>query len=268
VSDSLDQQIGGEDYVEVDNVENLWAIELSTDKAMQSYSDMISQQDPTGALTGLLGEDDVSSFSPPGSDETVAFIQLLEFIQNPEYDLIIFDTAPTGHTLKLLQLPELTQSWLFRLIKMRRKLGGLLSGFKTLFASGSDLDEQDAFDKLEELRDQVELARKHLMNADETEFVAVTIPTVMAIWETERLVRALFDVAFPIKQILINQVQPENSNCNYCSNRYANQQKDLEKIRDLYTEFELTEIPAFEWEIRGIERLRELGSLLYEKKEE
>ena len=89
-----------------------------------------------------------------------------------------------------------------------------------------------------------------------------------AICETERLVRALFDVAFPIKQILINQVQPENSNCNYCSNRYANQQKDLEKIRDLYTEFELTEIPAFEWEIRGIERLRELGSLLYEKKEE
>jgi len=268
VSDSLDQQIGGEDYVKVDNVENLWAIELSTDKAMQSYSDMISQQDPTGALTGLLGEDDVSSFSPPGADETVAFIQLLEFIQNPEYDLVIFDTAPTGHTLKLLQLPELTQSWLFRLIKMRRKLGGLLSGFKTLFASGSDLDEQDAFDKLEELRDQVEVARKHLMNADETEFVAVTIPTVMAIWETERLVRALFDVAFPIKQILINQVQPENSNCNYCSNRYANQQKDLEKIKDLYAEFELTEIPAFEWEIRGIERLRELGSLLYEKKEE
>jgi arsenite-transporting ATPase len=268
VSDSLDQQIGGEDYVEVDNVENLWAIELSTDQAMQSYSEMITQQDPTGALTEMFGEDDASSLSPPGADETVAFIQLLEFIQNPEFDLVIFDTAPTGHTLKLLQLPELTQSWLFRLIKMRRRLGGLLSGFKTLFGSGSDLDEQDAFNKLEELRDQVEVARKHLMNAEETEFVAVTIPTVMAIWETERLVRALFEVAFPIKQILINHVQPENSDCNYCNNRYANQQKDLEKIRDLYTDFELTEIPAFEWEIRGIERLRELGSLLYEKKEE
>ncbi len=267
VSDSLDQQIGGEDYVEVDNVENLWAIELSTDQAMQSYSEMITQQDPTGALTEMFGDDDASSLSPPGADETVAFIQLLEFIQNPEFDIVIFDTAPTGHTLKLLQLPELTQSWLFRLLKMRRRLGGLLSGFKTLFGSGSDLDEQDAFNKLEDLRDQVEVARKHLMNAEETEFVAVTIPTVMAIWETERLVRALFEVAFPIKQILINQVQPENSDCNYCHNRFTNQQKDLEKIRDLYTEFELTEIPAFEWEIRGIERLRELGSRLYEKKE-
>ncbi len=268
VSDSLDQQIGGEDYIEVEGVENLWAIELSTDQAMRTYSDMITQQDPTGALTEMFGDDDASSLSPPGADETVAFIQLLEFIQNPEYDIVIFDTAPTGHTLKLLQLPELTQSWLFRLIKMRRRMGGLLSGFKTLFGSGSDLDEQGAFDKLEELRDQVEVARKHLMNGEETEFVAVTIPTVMAIWETERLIRALFEVAFPVKQILINQVQPENINCNYCSSRYKNQQKDLEKIRELYTEFELTEIPTFEWEIRGIERLRELGLILYEKKEE
>jgi len=267
VSDSLDQQIGGEDYIEVDGVENLWAIELSTDQAMRTYSDMIVQQDPTGALTEMFGDDDASSLSPPGADETVAFIQLLEFIQNPEYDIVIFDTAPTGHTLKLLQLPELTQSWLFRLIKMRRRMGGLLSGFKTLFGGGSDLDEQGAFDKLEELRDQVEVARKHLMNGEETEFVAVTIPTVMAIWETERLIRALFEVAFPIKQILINHVQPENINCNYCKSRFNNQQKDLEKIRDLYTEFELTEIPAFEWEIRGIDRLRELGLILYGNKD-
>ena len=267
VSDSLDQQIGGEDYVEVDNVENLWAIELSTDQAMQTYSDMIVQQDPTGALTEMFGEDDASALSPPGADETVAFIQLLEFIQNPEFDLVVFDTAPTGHTLKLLQLPELTQSWLFRLIKMRRRLGGLLSGFKTLFGSSGDLDEEDAFEKLEDLRDQVEVARKHLMNGEETEFVAVTIPTVMAIWETERLIRALFDVAFPIKQIFINQVQPENASCEYCNNRYKNQKKDLDKIKDLYTEFDLKEIPAFEWEVRGTDRLRELGSLLYEEKE-
>ena len=145
-------------------------------------------------------------------------------------------------------------------------MGGLLSGFKSLLGGGSDLDEEDAFDKLEELRDQVEVARKHLMNADETEFIAVTIPTVMAIWETERLIRALFEVAFPVKQILINQVQPENTNCNYCKSRFMNQQKDLDKIKDLYTEFELTEIPAFEWEIRGIDRLRELGELLFKKK--
>ncbi len=262
VSDSLDQRIGGETYTEVDGVVNLWAVELDTEDAMRTYSDVISQQDPSGTLSEFLGGGDPSSLSPPGADETIAFIQLLEFIQNPEYDIVVFDTAPTGHTLKLLQLPELTQSWLYRLIKMRRRLGGMISGVKALFG-GDAPNEQEAFDKLEELRSQVEIARVHLANAKETEFVAVTIPTIMAIWETERLIRALFEVAFPISQIFINQIQPQHPDCTYCSARYASQQEGLQKIQDLYSEFDLLEIPMFEHEIRGIKRLRELGRLLY-----
>ncbi|MFW9903088.1 MAG: ArsA family ATPase, partial [Candidatus Thorarchaeota archaeon] len=265
VSDSLDQQIGGETYTEVQNVDNLWAIELNTEEAMRTYSDMISHQDPSGTISELIGGDDPASLSPPGADETVAFIQLLEFIQNPEYDIVVFDTAPTGHTLKLLQLPELTQSWLYRLIKMRRRLGGMLTGFKTLFGGSSAPDEQEAFEKLEELRDQVEIARVHLANAKETEFVAVTIPTIMAIWETERLIRALFEVAFPISQIYINQIQPENPSCSYCSARYASHKENLLRIKDLYSEFDLIEIQMFEYEIRGTERLRELSHLLYQR---
>ncbi len=264
VSDSLDQRIGGETYTEVDSVVNLWAVELDTEDAMRTYSDVISQQDPSGTLSEFLGGGDPSSLSPPGADETFAFIQLLEFIQNPEYDIVVFDTAPTGHTLKLLQLPELTQSWLYRLIKMRRRLGGMISGVKALFG-GDAPNEQEAFDKLEELRSQVEIARVHLANAKETEFVAVTIPTIMAIWETERLIRALFEVAFPISQIFINQIQPQHPDCTYCSARYASQQEGLQKIQDLYSEFDLLEISMFEYEIRGIKRLRELSHLLYQE---
>jgi arsenite-transporting ATPase len=263
VSDSLDQNIGGDIHAKVEGVKNLWAIELNTEEAMRTYSDVISQQDPTGTFSEFLGSDDPSSLSPPGADETVAFIQLLQFIQNPEYDIVVFDTAPTGHTLKLLQLPELTQSWLYRLIKMRRRIGGMMSGFKTLFGGSSTPSEQEAFDRLEDLRDQIEVARTHLSNGKETEFVAVTIPTTMAIWETERLIRALFEVGFPITQIFINQVQPENPNCAYCRARYESHKINLQKIHDLYSEFDLIEIPMFEFEIRGIDHLRKLSNLLY-----
>ncbi|MFX0151928.1 MAG: ArsA family ATPase [Candidatus Hodarchaeota archaeon] len=262
VSDSLDQHIGGETYTEVHNVKNLWAIELDTEDAMRNYSDVISQQDPSGTISEFIAGDDPTTLTPPGADETVAFIQLLEFIQNPEYDIIVFDTAPTGHTLKLLQLPELTQSWLYRLIKMRRRLGGMMAGVKALFG-GAAPSEQEAFDKLEGLKDQVEIARVHLTNTKETEFVAVCIPTIMALWETERLIRALFEVSFPISQIYINQVQPQNPNCLYCKSRFESQQLTLQKIKDLYSEFDLLEIPMFEYELRGSKRLKELGQLLY-----
>lgn len=263
VSDSLDQQIGGDSYTEVQGVKNLWAIELNTENTMRTYSEMITSQDPTGTISEFIAGDDPTSLSPPGADETVAFIQLLEFIQNPEYDIVIFDTAPTGHTLKLLQLPEMTQNWLFRLIKMRRKIGGMMSGFKNLFGGASGPDEEEAFEKLEELKDQVEIARIHLSDPKETEFVAVTIPALMAIWETERLIRALFKVSFPISQIYVNQIQPENPDCSFCKSRFASHKRNLQKIKELYSEFDLVEIPVFEHEIRGVDRLRELSLLLY-----
>jgi arsenite-transporting ATPase len=263
VSDSLDQQIGGDSYLEVENVKNLWAIELNTEDTMRTYSEMVTTQDPTGTISEFLAGDDPTSLSPPGADETVAFIQLLEFIQNPEFDIVVFDTAPTGHTLKLLQLPEMTQSWLYRLIKMRRRIGGMMTGFKSLFGGAAAPDEQEAFDKLEELKNQVEIARVHLADEKETEFIAVTIPTVMAIWETERLIRALYEVSFPISQIYINQVQPENPDCSFCKARYESHKKNLQKIKSLYSEFELLEIPIFEYEIRGVDRLRELSFILY-----
>ncbi|MFX0084514.1 MAG: ArsA family ATPase [Candidatus Hodarchaeota archaeon] len=263
VSDSLDQHIGGDSYIEVQNVKNLWAIELNTEDTMRTYSEMVSTQDPTGTISEFLAGDDPASLSPPGADETVAFIQLLEFIQNPEFDVIVFDTAPTGHTLKLLQLPEMTQSWLYRLIKMRRRIGGMMTGFKSLFGGTSGPDTQEAFDKLEQLKDQVEMARVHLANAEETEFIAVTIPTVMAIWETERLIRALYEVSFPISQIFINQIQPENPNCSFCKARYKSHEKNLQKIMNLYSEFELIKIPIFEYEIRGVDHLRALSLFLY-----
>ncbi len=263
VSDSLDQKIGGDTYTAVEGVQNLWSIELSTENAMKTYSDMITQQDASGVFADLLGSDESAPLTPPGADETVAFIQLLEYIQNPEYDIVVFDTAPTGHTLKLLQLPEITQSWLYRLIKMRRKLGGIMTGVKSLFGGSSLPNEQETFNRLEELKDQVEIARVHLSNAKETEFIAVCIPTIMAIWETERLIRALFEVSFPISQIFINQVQPENPDCTYCSARYRSQKVNLEKIHQLYEEFDLVEVPMFQYEIRGIDYLRELGKLLY-----
>ncbi len=263
VSDSLDQHIGGESYTEVQNVKNLWAIELNTEDTMRTYSEMVSTQDPTGTISEFLAGDDQASLSPPGADETVAFIQLLEFIQNPEFDMVVFDTAPTGHTLKLLRLPEMTQSWLYRLIKMRRRIGGMMTGFKSLFGGVSAPDTEEAFDKLEKLKDQVEMARVHLANANETEFIAVTIPTVMAIWETERLIRALYEVSFPISQIFINQIQPENPNCSFCEARHKSHEKNLQKIMDLYSEFKLVKIPIFEYEIRGVDRLRALSLILY-----
>jgi arsenite-transporting ATPase len=76
---------------------------------------------------------DLSSLNPPGIDETLALLKVLEFIETEhDYDLIIFDTAPTGHTLRFLSLPQTLSNWIGKLLKMKMKLGNMFGAIKSI----------------------------------------------------------------------------------------------------------------------------------------
>jgi arsenite-transporting ATPase len=264
LSDSLDQRIGGE-IVKVANIETdcLYALELDPEKAVSDFSEVVSAQDSAGALGELLGEDDMLSMSPPGVDETVAFSKVLEFIEKSPYELVIFDTAPTGHTLRLLSLPEVMDSWLWKIISMRHRLSSAFGGFKRMLFGGKDDGVDEQMKALKEMRERIKVARTHLTNPTETNFVVVTIPAIMAIFETERLIRALYEYEIPSSHILVNQIPPENPTCHFCASRSQMAKENLEKIHMLYEDYVQIEIPTFDHEIRGIDALRELGKGLH-----
>ncbi|MHA2233189.1 MAG: ArsA family ATPase [Candidatus Hodarchaeales archaeon] len=264
LSDSLDQRIGGE-IIKVAGIETdcLYALELDPEKAVSDFGEVMAAQDSAGALGEILGEDDILSMSPPGVDETVAFSKVLEFIEKSPYELVIFDTAPTGHTLRLLSLPEVMDSWLWKIISMRHRLSSTFGGIKRAFFGGKDDGADESVKALKEMRERVKVARTHLANPTETSFVVVTIPALMAIYETERLIRALYEYEIPTKHILVNQIPPENPSCQFCASRSQMAMENLEKIQLLYEDFVQIEIPTFEHEIRGVDALRELGEGLH-----
>lgn len=59
---------------------------------------------------------DMAELNPPGLDEAIAFGKVLEYIDNSEFDIVVFDTAPTGHTLKLLSIPDMLSGWLGKIL--------------------------------------------------------------------------------------------------------------------------------------------------------
>jgi len=69
----------------------------------------------------------------PGADEAAAMRQLLEYLDDPRFDRVIVDTAPTGHTLRLLQLPEIMESMIGRVMKLRQRFSGMMDGIKGMF---------------------------------------------------------------------------------------------------------------------------------------
>ena len=263
LSDCLDQEIG-HDIVKVRKADNLWGLEIDTEQATREYGNLFFQQQGESEegkiVQQLLGGEDLSGLTPPGADETIAFLKIIEFIENPvDFEVVVFDTAPTGHTLKLLSLPELTSNWIYKMVKIRKRISSTMEGIKRIFG-GSKEKRPDLEASIEEVKKRIEIARKHLQNPEETEFIPITIPTLMSVWETERLLEALKRYQIHVNHIVINQVNPPNPTCEYCTIRNKQQMSVIEEIKELYSdEYKIHIIEMQKQEIQGIEQLQEFA---------
>ena len=265
LSDSLDQEIGS-DEIPINTFDNLWALEIDSEKAAAEYKAMLDASGSNEMFNQFLGEDDITGLTPPGTDETVAFAKVLEFIENPTHELLIFDTAPTGHTLRLLSLPEVMDSWLYKLISLPNKLNNLFGGFKSLFSSKDKKKTQDPQESLKQLQKRVKIAQKLLTDPEKTEFIPVTIPTLMSIWETDRLIAALREYNIASKRIIINQINPKNESCAFCMKRNTQQLELIEDFKQLYEDdFQIKTIEMFNTELRGAEMLKKLGQDIFQE---
>nr|MDO8082314.1 ArsA family ATPase [Candidatus Freyarchaeota archaeon] len=262
LGDSFDQQIGPE-IKKIKGVKNLYGLELDPHKEFAEYQKTLEQEnsEESQAQTLLGGLGGLTGMTPPGADEALAFAKVLEYIENPEYDLVIFDTAPTGHTLRLLSLPDVLSSWVVNLLKIRAYLGKFAGLFKRLVGKGGKEDR--SMETLEKLKNTIDVARGELSDPESTAFVIVMIPEAMAVFETERLLSALNEYEIPCDHIIVNMVYPEVLDCAFCRARRAMQLENLREIREIYDDFNITEVPLYEGEVRGVERLKELSEILF-----
>lgn len=267
LSDSFDQSLAGGDIIAVEGFKNLWGMEINTQKGMKEFQQSLGTAGSGPEMemaTQLLGG--VEGMSPPGSDEAMAFGKILEFIGDNSYDRVIFDTAPTGHTLKLLELPELLDSWLGKILTLKQRLGAMLSGVRAMF--GTEGQEDNSWELLKQSKEKIRLARLELSDPQTTQFVVVMIPEAMALFETQRLLASLNNWHIPVSNLVVNQLVPPNPSCGFCDRRHKMQQRNMEDIRDMYHDLDIIEVPLFEDEIRGVDGLRKLGMILIGNKED
>lgn len=127
--------------------------------------------------------------SVPGIDEATSFGEILKSLDEYKFDLIIFDTAPTGHTLRLLNFPNILDKGLQKLLELNEKFGGMLNGLGGMMGqqqNGQDL-QSSLFSGMETMKKRIEEVSKQFKDADKTTFVAVCIPEFLSMYETERL---------------------------------------------------------------------------------
>ncbi|XP_020113226.1 ATPase ASNA1 homolog isoform X1 [Ananas comosus] len=194
----------------------------------------------------------------PGVDEAMSFAEMLKLVQTMDYSVIVFDTAPTGHTLRLLQFPSTLEKGLEKMMSLKNKFGGLLTQATRLFGLGDEFSEDAMLGKLEGMKDVIEQVNRQFKDPDLTTFVCVCIPEFLSLYETERLVQELAKFEIDAHNIIINQVlfDEEAVDSKLLKARIKMQQKYIDQFYMLYDDFHITKLPLLPEEVCGVQALK------------
>lgn len=211
----------------------------------------------------LLDNEDINellNLSLPGLDEVMSLFELSELDRAGNYAHILVDTAPSGHTSRLLRLPEVFTRMVHALDRMGEKHRYMVAHFarRKLVA-----DEVDLF--LQDLSARIESVRKMLYDAAQTSFTLVTIPEAMSVRETQRYLELLREQHVPVTDLIVNRVEREHAGCVYCAARVKSQRPWLKEIEKSFSDLKVHYVPLLAQEVRGVAQLEKIGKQIWTK---
>jgi len=218
----------------------------------------------SGMMSGIQDFMSDLSGSIPGIDEAMSFAELMRSVDSMEYDCIVFDTAPTGHTLRLLSFPNTLEKTMAKIIGLKAKFGGMMNMVTQMMGQQGGPGANQLMEKLEKTMAVVRKVNAQFKNPDLTTFVCVCIPEFLSLYETERLVQELAKFQIDTHCIVVNQVLPIDAGLEVLKARQKMQRKYLEQIYDLYEHFKIVEMPMLKEEVRGPAAIRRFAAYLLE----
>jgi arsenite-transporting ATPase len=233
--------------------------------------------DALGSLEGLPEGMNPLGGTMPGADEAAAVQLLLEYMDDERFDRVVVDTAPTGHTLRLLELPEVMDSMVGKLLSLREGLSGIAGSVGGLF--GDDATAEEDAQDLRGLSERVERLRAALRDPSRTDFRVVMVPEEMSVLESERLLDRLAEFGVPAGTVVVNRVMqpltdvtdaadedwfvsPNLEDCEFCARRWGVQRDALARAQDVFRGHEVRRVPLFAEEVRGERSLRVVAACL------
>jgi arsenite-transporting ATPase len=239
LADVFEQEIGPAPRAVV-SVPGLDAQEIDAEAAARAY-----RERTLAPLVGLLPKATIEAIeeqmSGPCTVEIAGFDEFVASMFRDDYDVIVFDTAPTGHTLRLLELPS---AW---------------SHHITEASAGTGMTCIGPVEQLATAKSQYDVAMDRLRDARTTNVLFVTRPDRLSAAETLRAAKELRDLGISHQELVINAVMPEDA----AQHPFFRDRRALEQevIQDLRREFPgaIHEVPLLGEEIKGIGMLRTLG---------
>ena len=262
---------------------NLDGLEIDPDAQVDSYLADVKQSMRQLVQPAMYHEIDKQvelARTSPGAVEAAMLERVSEIMidESGSQDVVVFDTAPTGQTLRLLSLPEIMAAWTDGLLRHREKSDEMGSALGRMGGGrgrrGDDLSHFDQTHETEqgdprfarlretllERRRVFGRARRLLLDEQATAFVLVLVPERLPVLETGRAVAALERFHVPVVGLVVNRVLPEGPLGEFLEQRRAQEREYLEQIRSRFRNLPAVQVPLFGRDVGGLDALREVGA--------
>ncbi|KAJ3126865.1 Golgi to ER traffic- protein [Nowakowskiella sp. JEL0407] len=241
----------------VNGFTNLSAMEIDPTSSIQEMLESAPE-------AGLSSQFQDIAYAIPGVDEAMSFAEVMKLVKSMDYSCIVFDTAPTGHTLRFLSFPTVLDKALAKLSQLGGRFAPLMQQMSGMM--GVNPGEEDMFAKLNSMRTVIQEVNTQFQDPDKTTFICVCISEFLSLYETERMIQELTSFHIDTHNIIVNQLlhPKKGSDCEQCNVRHKMQKKYLDQINDLYVDFNVTKLPLLTNEVRGVDAIKKFSKLLIE----
>jgi len=262
LSDIFEMEIGDRE-TPIRNIANLWGIEISSEVVLKKWKERFGPEIYEVVSSFASLDYDFVDYvgGAPGIEEEYMLNYILELVESGEYELVVWDTAPAGHTLRLLHLPQI----------FLRHLEAATKFYMNLYSYFEKLKESVKFKKgkkslLEIISGWEGLAEKvvnFIRDPEKTEFIVVTIPEALGVKQTERILKDFDDYQLNVNHLIVNYVIQE-ADCEFHRIRREMQQSYIGVLKNQYSHrIQLIEVGLSPCEIKGVDRIKKVADILF-----
>jgi arsenite-transporting ATPase len=262
LSDIFEMEIGDQE-TSIHHVDNLYAIEVSSEVVLKKWKERFGPEIYEVVSSFASVDYDFIDYigGAPGIEEEYMLNYILELVESGQYDLVVWDTAPAGHTLRLLHLPQIFLKHLEAATKFYVNLYSYLEKLKETVKLKKG--KRSLLEIISGWEDLAEKVVNFIRDPQKSEFIIVTIPEALGVKQTERIIKDFDEYQLKVNHLIVNYVIQE-ADCEFHKIRSEMQQNYLKILRDQYSHrIKLIETPLFPQEIKGVEKIRRISEILF-----
>lgn len=262
LSDIFETEIGDQE-TPIESVKGLYGIEISSEVVSKKWKERFGPEIYEVISSFASVDYDFVDYigGAPGIEEEYMLNYILELVENGRYELVVWDTAPAGHTLRLLHLPQIFLKHLEAATKFYMNLYSYLEKLKDTVRLKKG--KRSLLEIISGWEDLAEKVVRFIRDPAKSEFILVTIPEALGVKQTERVIRDLEEYQLKVNYLIINNVILQ-ADCDFHKKRQEMQQVYIEHLTKQYSHrIQLIETPLFPHEIKGVERIGRISDILF-----